>query len=289
MYNSEQEYLANYNEDAYRHPSVTVDMLIFAINRQKNKNYRALCKKSLQVLLIKRRDYPSKDKWAVPGGFVEMDESLYEAACRELKEETSLENVYMEQLYTWGDVNRDPRTRVISVSYMAIANKSDLSPKANDDAAEAEWFDIQYYKSSDDEEGNTYILSLSGENGTTLKAKIKEVCIEHGNVLHKSYEIVDSGEIAFDHAKILAYSLERLKAKVEWSDIAFHLMPREFTLGDLQDVYSIILGKTFQATNFRRKIKHMIIPLGKKSSDSFGHRPSELYSFNKDWFLTKNY
>lgn len=286
QYKTEREFLENYDDSKYKKPSVTVDMLIFTINNVKSKNYRALDDKKLQILMIKRKDFPFKDHWAIPGGFANVDESIKDSACRELKEETNLDNVYMEQLYTWGDLNRDPRTRVISVAYMALANKEELNVKAGDDASEAEWFDVSYVFDKktieDDIVKNDYILTL--KNGTTeLKAIVRENKIVTKNIVDIKYEIIDNGGIAFDHAKIIAYALYRLKTKVEWSDIAFHLMPEEFTIGDLQDVYSLILNKEIIAPNFRRKIKNMLIPVNKNTEKIAGHRPAKLFRFNPNW------
>lgn len=287
-YTTEKEFLEHYDANKYEKPSVTVDMLIFTVGKKPSKNYRELSKKSLQMLMIKRGGFPFKGKWAIPGGFAAMDESIKESAYRELKEETNLENVYMEQLYTWGDVNRDPRTRVISVSYMALASKEALDVQAGDDAAEAKWFDVSYSPVGTTEvdgvKKNDYELCLRNEEyGIELKAIVRENKTVQNNIVDIVYEIIDSGDIAFDHAKIIAYAIHRLKTKVEWSDIAFHMMPQEFTIGDLQDVYELILGKKMIAPNFRRKIKPMLIPVNKDSDEQGGHRPAKLFKFNPDW------
>jgi len=115
-----EQFLSTYDASKYPRPSVTVDMLIFSVTDEEKKNYRKLPEKVLRLLMIKRGDHPYLGQWALPGGFVKMDESLDEAALRELKEETNINDIYMEQLYTWGAVARDPRTRVISVSYMSL-------------------------------------------------------------------------------------------------------------------------------------------------------------------------
>lgn len=121
-----------YDPSDYERPSVTVDVVIFS-----------LIEESLSVLLVKRRHWPFADTWAVPGGFVRMDESLEEAAARELAEETGVREVYTEQLYTFGDPDRDPRTRVITVAYFAIVPVDAIDdPVAGSDAAEAGWFPV---------------------------------------------------------------------------------------------------------------------------------------------------
>ena len=112
-------------------PMVTVDAVVFTYRDDKAK-----------VLLINRKDKPFKGKWALPGGFVEMDEELEDAAARELAEETGLAGVQLKQMHTFGKVGRDPRGRVISITFMGIANEEQTKIKAGDDAAEAKWFDI---------------------------------------------------------------------------------------------------------------------------------------------------
>ena len=118
-------------EKVYQKPSVTVDIIVFTINNN-----------DLKILLIKRGLDPFKNIWAIPGGFARIDESLELAAKRELEEETGVKEVYLEQLYTFGDVNRDPRGRVITVSYMALVKSDEIHLNAQTDAADAKWFSI---------------------------------------------------------------------------------------------------------------------------------------------------
>jgi 8-oxo-dGTP diphosphatase len=113
-------------------PSVTVDTVIFWQQPRQTK-----------VLLIKRSSDPYKDKWAFPGGFIEMDETLEASALRELEEETGLTNIKLEQLGAYGDPDRDPRGRVISVAFMGVISGSEPKAKAASDAAEAEWMDVE--------------------------------------------------------------------------------------------------------------------------------------------------
>ncbi len=121
-----------YDPSKYERPSVTVDVVIFTLRQQ-----------DLQVLLIRRKYAPFADYWAIPGGFVQMDESLKTAALRELEEETGVRDVYIEQLYTFGQPERDPRTRVITVAYLALVPATALPAlQAGDDAAEAQWWSM---------------------------------------------------------------------------------------------------------------------------------------------------
>lgn len=121
----------NYDPSDYERPSVTVDVVIFS-----------LVEEDLQVLLIRRKYPPYADMWAIPGGFVHMDESLEEAAARELAEETGVTDVYIEQLYTFGAPERDPRTRVITVAYFALVPHDAIAHRPGDDAAETGWFSV---------------------------------------------------------------------------------------------------------------------------------------------------
>lgn len=121
----------NYDPSDYERPSVTVDVVIFS-----------LVEEDLQVLLIRRKYSPYADMWAIPGGFVHMDESLEEAAVRELAEETGVTDVYIEQLYTFGAPDRDPRTRVITVAYFALVPHDAIEHRPGDDAAETGWFSV---------------------------------------------------------------------------------------------------------------------------------------------------
>lgn len=121
-----------YDPNKYDRPSVSVDVVTFTLREQ-----------DLQVLLIRRKHPPFADYWAIPGGFVRMDESLELAALRELEEETGVQDVYIEQLYTFGQPDRDPRTRVIAVAYFALVPETALSPlRAGDDAADARWWSM---------------------------------------------------------------------------------------------------------------------------------------------------
>lgn len=115
----------------YPRPALTTDCIIFGFD-----DYE------LKILLIERAYDPFKNKWALPGGFVNMDETTEEGALRELHEETGLKNVFIEQLYTFSDVERDPRGRVVSVAYFALIKLEDYSIHAGDDASQAEWFSV---------------------------------------------------------------------------------------------------------------------------------------------------
>ncbi|HWR05470.1 NUDIX hydrolase [Sporomusa sp.] len=286
---TEAEFLSSYDASKYDRLSVTVDMLIFTVTEEEKKNYRKLPEKSLRLLLIRRGSHPYKNQWALPGGFVHLRESLDEAARRKLQEETNIGEIYMEQLYTWGAVDRDPRTRVICASYMALVDNSSLRIEASQNVADAAWFTVSCKL---DEEQKTvtatgYILQqvfklrLSHED-QELSAAIKTVKTVENKGTRVERDIVECSGIAFDHAKIIEYGIQRLRNKIEYTDIAFNLMPERFTLTKLQQVYEIILDTGLLKANFRRKIADMVVETDEYTRDA-GHRPSKLFRFNPKW------
>lgn len=210
---TEKEFLAKYRPGDYERPSVTVDILIFAVGQDEEET-------EPQLLLIRRKNHPCIGRWAIPGGFVEMGESLEEAAARELFEETGLNDIYLEQVYTWGGVDRDPRTRIISVSYMAVVPKSELTARAGDDAAEARWFQVTKKKLSDLENGATYALTIEEEEEHIFMSyRVTENYERQGLMWKKEtqtqllpvIDMADQEKLAFDHAEILNLAMDRLE------------------------------------------------------------------------------
>lgn len=209
-----------------------------------------------------------------------------QAALRVLRAETNVDDIYMEQLYTWGEVDRDPRTRVISSSYMALVDSSSLSIKAGSDEEDAAWFNVSYNllqeKKEAMEKGYIYEqivqIKLWNEN-EELSAKIRIIENPDGEV---SREITESTGIAFDHGKFIEYAISRLRNKIEYTSLAFNLMPELFTLTELQQVYEVIQGKELLAAAFRRKVASMVIETNQFTKDA-GHRPSKLFRYNLGW------
>lgn len=285
MNDSEKAFLESYDASQYERPSVTVDTIVFSVLDEENDNYRKLPEKSLKVLLVKRADHPFKGHWALPGGFVEMDESLDDAAYRELKEETNVDHIYLEQLYTFGDVDRDPRMRILSSAYMALIDGIKMPIAAGSDSEAVGWFTIQAKVIRESK-----IRQASG----ILLEKVVELNLYH-NEIHLTAQVqiskqmnqgqkgiqrivLSSNGLAFDHAKILYYALERLRAKVEFTDIVFNLMGETFTLTELQNVYEVILDTPLLAANFRRKIQRYVEETDDMTT-SAGHRPAKLFKY----------
>ncbi|MEK3943681.1 MULTISPECIES: NrtR DNA-binding winged helix domain-containing protein [Paenibacillus] len=283
---TESEFLKQYKAGDYERPSVTTDMVIFTVTEEEADSYRKLPEKELRVLLIRRGAHPFLGKWALPGGFVRPNETTEQAAVRELCEETGVEDVYLEQLYTFSDIGRDPRTWVISCSYMALINSDKLELKAGDDAADAAWFKVSYRPLREQKElivdgyikTLEYELKLSSEK-EELSAVVARTMTAKTTSTGTDYEIVSNDGLAFDHAKIIACAIDRLRGKVNYTDIALHLMPKLFTLTELQQVYEVIMDKELLKAAFRRKVADLVVETDHYTENA-GHRPSRLYRRN---------
>ena len=204
--------------------AIAVDVVLFTIQGG-----------TLKLLLVKRQQPPYRGAWALPGGIVGPDESVDAAALRELQEETNIGNIYLEQLYTFGEPNRDPRGRVITVAYYALVNWQQFQLKVRQRVSEANWFPVK-----------------------RLPA------------------------LAFDHQRIVDYALERLRNKSNYTTVGFQLLPRQFTLTELQNSYEIILGQRLDKRNFRRKMLQLGILKSTRAFQANGRqRPARLYTFTE--------
>ena len=270
VYNTESEFLKDYNPNKFDRFSITTDILIFGISNEEEENYRKTDKKKMSILLVKRNNYPFKDMWCLPGGFVKVDENLDDAPKRILKDETNIDNIYLEQLYTFGSVNRDPRMRIISTSYMALIDKN----KVDNINENASWFDIMLY-----EEKDNYVDIILNNGTVIIPFKIKKVLREKTTDRY-SFEINENKLLAFDHASVILAGLERLKNKIEYTDIVFNMMPDLFTLGELQQVYEVILNKKLLDPAFRRIIANKVEKTTKMKTGA-GHRPSYLFKYKR--------
>jgi 8-oxo-dGTP diphosphatase len=273
MYKSEEEFLKHYNPEAFDQLSMTVDILLVSVSSEKQENYRKTNKKMMSILLVKRDDYPYKDKWCLPGGFLNpKSETLEECAKRVLKKETNLKELYLEQLYTFDAINRDPRTRVVSTSYIALIDKNRLIDKINTNAS---WFDVILFEESKDK------IDMVLSNGNDMiKFSIKKKLYEKTTDRYK-FEIIENKDLAFDHPLVIVSGLERIKNKLNYTNIVFNMMPEYFTLGELQQVYEVILNKKLLDPAFRRIIKDKVVKTDKMKTGE-GHRPSFLFKYKNN-------
>ncbi len=263
----EIDFLKSYDPTLYDKLSLTTDILVFGISNSINPNYRKLPEKKFSILLVKRKTHPFKDKWCLPGGFLQIDEELTNAPKRVLAKETNLHDVYLEQLYTFGAVNRDPRLRVVNVAYMALIDKDQLKDELLADTA---WFNVNQ-------------IQKGNEIEIILKNEINEICfklIKTNDDINDplSYQIVENELLAFDNPLVIFFGLLRIRNKINYTDIVFNMMPKYFTLKELQNVYEVILGRKLLDPAFRRIIKDKVVQTEFVRSGG-GHRPSLLYRY----------
>jgi 8-oxo-dGTP diphosphatase len=202
------------------HAYVAVDVIVFTVDEQ-----------CLKALVVKLGQGPFAGRWAFPGGLVGIDEPLDSAARRELTAQTGLDNLYLEQLRTFGDPNRDPRARVVSTAYFALAPYKAVG-RAGGKYAEVDWFPVDRLP-----------------------------------------------RLAYDHNRMALCALDRLRAKLQYTNIVYGLLSEQFTLGELQDLYEIIIGRPLDRRNFRRKIFATGLLKALSAQRRGPHRPAVLYSF----------
>jgi 8-oxo-dGTP diphosphatase len=231
---------ASYSPNDYDRPSVTVDLVLMSVRDG-----------ALHALLLHRTAQPEQGKWQLPGGFVRIDEELDAAAKRILGDKAHLASDYLEQLYTFGAVHRDPRMRIITIAYFALlpATRFDKALKSSPELSLAR-IDTRW----------------KGETGGPASAFDSQ-----NNPL----------DLAFDHADILGLAVKRLRGKLDYSEVGFELLPRRFTLRQLQDVHEAILGVTLNKPAFRRRMldKGVLIGTGTREQ-GVTFRPAELYQLS---------
>ena len=203
---------------------LSIDCVIFGFQESK-----------LKILLVKHAEGIIKDRWALPGGFVAYDEDIDAAASRLLHELTGVEKLYLEQLKAFGNVERYPTKRVITIAYFALTRPENYELIPGFTASDARWFDIQ-----------------------------------------------NIPQLPYDHDEILQFGWKNLKRRVKYEPIGFNLLPRKFTLLQLQELYEAILETTLDKPNFRRKIMKMelLLPCDEKQH-GVSHRAANLYRFDQ--------
>lgn len=201
---------------------VSIDCIIFGFNEE-----------GLSLLLLKRNFEPAKGEWSLMGGFVQKDESADEAAKRILAELTGLQDVYMDQVYTFGDIQRDPGERVISIAYYALIN-------------------INEYDRELVQKHNAYWMNIN-----------------------------ELPPLIFDHPQMVEKAQEMMRTKASIEPIGFNLLPKLFTLSQLQSLYEAIYGEAIDKRNFRKRVAEMdFIEKTDKIDKTGSKRGAALYKFN---------
>ena len=208
----------------YARPALAVDCVVFGLDDD-----------DLKVLLIRRAIDPFLGRWALPGGFVHIDETVEEAARRELREEASIDRAVLEQLHVFSGLDRDPRERVVTVAHYALVKLSDHAVRAATDAREAAWFGVD-----------------------------------------------DLPSLAFDHGSIVEMAVDKLRTKVKQTPIGLELLPKKFTLTQLQRVYEKVLDREIDKRNFRKKVMAtgLLLETDEVEQD-VAHRAARLFRFDE--------
>jgi 8-oxo-dGTP diphosphatase len=201
----------------------------------------------LRVLVLRRDAAPYAGQWVLPGGFVRLEETLEQAVARVLQQKAALADTFVEQLYTFGAIDRDPRGRVVAVAYYALVPAARLArvPEgARLAAIHAPWSGLAG--------GDVELRAATGE---PLR-------------------------VGFDHARIVGTALQRLRGKIDYAPVGFELLPPQFTLLELQHVHEAVLGESLNKDSFRRRLlaSGQLQATGRRRSD-VGHRPPELFRF----------
>lgn len=265
----EKDFLESYDILKFEQPSVTTDVAVFTIRSETSENYRRDGIKQLSVLLIKRAEHPYKSYWALPGGFLRMNETVEECAFRETMEETGTVPNAIMPIGIFSSIDRDPRGRVISNAYVSVISDGSITVCGGSDAAEAQWFDVNFTKNADSKK---YVLELKNDE-EKVTVELEEVSNKFGFF---RYRTLGESALAFDHAEILASGLSALRRYAGDMDTVFDFLPEKFTLSELQCVQETILNVSLLPANFRRKAAEYV-----EETDEFikgaGHRPARLY------------
>ncbi len=264
----EQNFLQSYRLSDYERPSVTADIVLFKLRKEKTDNYRQDSAAKLSLLLIRRGGHPFKDHWALPGGFLSPGETIEECALREIEEETSVVPASLLSVGLFSDPGRDPRGWIISNAFVSVIGNTEETQRSGDDAADAQWFDVTFEQQDD----GRFTLDLVHED-VAIHAVLEEESSRFGM---SSFTIRDSGEIAFDHAKIIARALTALRASAKDYEMIFDFLPEKFTLTELQNVQETVMNISVLSANFRRKVANLVQETD-EYTEGAGHRPAKLY------------
>ncbi|KAF1300543.1 MULTISPECIES: NUDIX hydrolase [Enterococcus] len=247
---SEEEFLRWYKQQEqpeYEKPALTVDMVLMCYNKEEDQ---------IKTLLIQRKSHPYKNSWALPGGFVEANESTGESVIRETKEETGvvISNHNIEQLHTFSRPDRDPRGWVVTVSYLAFIGEEPLS--AGDDAAEVRWFTLERKRNNIHLTNGDVEIILDLQTGTSY----------------------GRDTLAFDHSEIILKAFNRIANKMEHEPLVLQVLGDSFTITEARKVFAKFLGmdfKTIDHSNFKKAMLQYFDEIGERPV-GIG-RPSKIY------------
>ena len=220
---------------------VTTDVVML---RMSNNN--------LQILLLRRDEEPFKDCWSLPGGFVQETKTFEETIRNKVKEKTGYSDMYLEQLYSFDSLKRDPRGRIISIAYIGLLG-----------------------------DNNTFNFSFNEKNKETKWVNLIPTKERTSNGEKYSFILKDEENInlAFDHAEIITTAIERIVNKIWYSTIVYKLLPEEFTLLDAKNIFEIFLCK--KVNNFHRRIKGTLVESGNVKTGQ-AYRPAKMFKLREE-------
>ncbi len=225
--------------ERFPRPSLAVDVVVLTVEGGE-----------LHVLLYRREAEPQRGRHALPGGFMHIEESIDGAVTRLMKQKIGLAGCFVEQLYTFGGLDRDPRGRVVTVAYYALVDARRFRDHTVATALSAR-----------------VVIPWRGETGGPVK-----VVGTDGKTL----------SLFLDHATILGAAVKRLRAQLDTSPIGFQLLPQQFTLRALQDVHETVRGEAFNKDSFRRRmLASGLLEATGEQERAVLHRPAELYRFTR--------
>ena len=225
-------------------PEVTVDVVLLSIGSDG----------TLLTLLAQRDEEPYEGAWALPGVFVGRNESLEVAAGRSLRDKAgNASDLFVEQLFTFGELNRDPRGRIVTIAYYALVPEG------------------------------RFLTAVARKHGALIARIDVPWAGEHGGPVQARDESGQALALAFDHAAIIGLAVQRIRGKLNYAPIGFELLPDEFTLFELQRIHEAVLARKLNKDSFRRKMlaSGLIEDTGQRRGGT-SHRPASLYRFRSE-------
>ena len=235
----EQKFLQKYDPSKYPKPSFAADGALFAVD---------FLQQNVKLLLIRRGGFPYRGCYALPGGFVNVDEDLDTAVQREMEEETGIAGIPFMQYHTWGAVNRDPRDRVITTSFVSLTSMDKVCARAGDDAAETEWMTVEKYLVNEEQEGSKVdtVKSILLAGKEKLEPQVRESIWREDGMVKQQAQIIQTGGLAFDHAYSVILAYEAMLKQLREGVIAINVLKQTQGTETIKRVYEVFFGNQAQ-------------------------------------------
>lgn len=289
----EKKYIKEHDYTKYERPSMTADIVAFSLRDEVSSDIRKNPESKLSVLLVKRAEYPFKGMWALPGGFMKNNQSIYTTARRVLLEETGIDREYMDLTGVYSDMGRDPRGWIVSQAFTALIDANAYKLRAGDEAWEAAWYQLDISEEELEREIKKNQELASVKKRIKLSLRGQDQLLTCGLIQVKKYmdyhetiesELEESEGLAFDHGRIIIDAIVKLRQDIELDEKKiFDFMPEYFTIQQLAQAHEQVTGKKLLMPNFRRKVIDYLIA-SSLQKDGVGYRPAKLYKRNLEKF-----